>query len=102
VSTNYEGRSLASVRLDSSEKNGGNRDFILKYRLAGKKIDSGLLLYKGDKENFFLLTVQPPERVTTAQIPGREYIFIVDVSGSMHGFPIEISKKPTQGPYRRP
>jgi hypothetical protein len=26
-------------------------------------------------------------------IPGREYIFIVDVSGSMHGFPLEISKK---------
>jgi len=93
VSTNYEGRSLASVKLDSSEKNGGNRDFILKYRLTGKKIDSGLLLYKGEKENFFLLTLQPPERVTTGQIPGREYIFIVDVSGSMHGFPLEISKK---------
>jgi len=93
VSTNYEGRSLASIRLDATEKNGGNRDFILKYRLTGKKIESGLLLYKGEKENFFLLTVQPPERVTTSQIPGREYIFIVDVSGSMHGFPLEISKK---------
>lgn len=93
VTTNYEGRSLAAVKLDASEKNGGNRDFILKYRLSGKKIDSGFLLYEGQKENFFLLTVQPPERVTAAQIPGREYIFIVDVSGSMYGFPLEISKK---------
>ena len=37
--------------------------------------------------------MQPPRRVTSAEIPGREYIFIVDVSGSMHGFPLEISKK---------
>ena len=37
--------------------------------------------------------MQPPKRVATADIPGREYIFIVDVSGSMHGFPLEISKK---------
>ena len=37
--------------------------------------------------------LQPPKRVTLAQIPGREYIFIVDVSGSMYGFPLEISKK---------
>lgn len=27
------------------------------------------------------------------QIPGREYIFIVDISGSMYGYPLEISKK---------
>ena len=27
------------------------------------------------------------------QIPPREYIFIVDVSGSMHGFPLDISKE---------
>ena len=31
--------------------------------------------------------------MTEQQIPRREYIFIVDVSGSMHGFPIDISKK---------
>ena len=37
--------------------------------------------------------MQPPKKVTNAQIPGREYIFIVDVSGSMNGFPLEISKK---------
>ena len=48
---------------------------------------------QGEKENFFVLMMQPPKRVTNANIPGREYIFIVDVSGSMHGFPLEISKK---------
>ncbi|MBI5664432.1 MAG: AgmX/PglI C-terminal domain-containing protein [Nitrospirae bacterium] len=93
VNINYEGRSIATVKLDSSEKYGGNRDYVLKYRLAGEQTESGLLLYKGEKENFFLLMIQPPARVKMSEIPGREYIFIVDVSGSMHGFPLDISKK---------
>jgi Ca-activated chloride channel homolog len=92
VAINYDGPAAASVKLDNGESTGGNRDFILKYRLAGDAIESGLLLYKGEKENFFLCMVQPPRRVATAQIPRREYIFIVDVSGSMNGFPLDISK----------
>ena len=93
VDVHYHGNSTASIELEPSEKAGGNRDYILKYQLAGEQVESGLLLYQGEKENFFLLMLQPPKRVTLAQIPGREYIFIVDVSGSMHGFPLEISKK---------
>ena len=89
----YKGPDFATVTLDPSEKQGGNRDFILKYRLAGGKIESGLLLFEGKEENFFLLMLQPPKKVVTNQIPPREYIFIVDVSGSMHGFPLDISKK---------
>lgn len=90
---NYKGPGFATVTLDPSEKQGGNRDFILKYRLAGGKIETGLLLYEGKEENFFLLMMQPPKRVVKSRIPPREYIFIVDVSGSMHGFPLNISKK---------
>jgi Ca-activated chloride channel family protein len=89
----YDGPSRATIKLDPKEKSGGNRDFILKYQLAGGKVQSGLLLFKGEKEKFFLLMLQPPKRVTVNQIPPREYIFIVDVSGSMHGFPLDISKK---------
>jgi Ca-activated chloride channel family protein len=89
----YDGPSRASIKLDPSERYGGNRDFIIKYRLAGEKIESGILLFEGEKENFFLLMVQPPKRVTVNQISPREYIFIVDVSGSMYGFPLDMSKK---------
>jgi Ca-activated chloride channel family protein len=93
VNVAYDGPARALVTLDKLNKYGGNKDFILGYHLAGKKIESGMLLYKGEKENFFLLMLQPPKRVTPEQIPGREYIFIIDVSGSMHGFPLDISKK---------
>ena len=71
----------------------GNRDFIIQYRLMGDQIESGLLLYKGEKENFFLAMIQPPKQVIQEIIPPREYVFIVDVSGSMYGFPLDISKK---------
>ncbi|MEN8263787.1 MAG: VIT domain-containing protein [Nitrospirota bacterium] len=93
VNVNFDGTSIAEIKLDQTEKYGGNRDYILRYRLDGEQIESGLLLYEGEKENFFLLMMQPPERVSPSHIPGREYIFIVDVSGSMHGFPLDISKK---------
>jgi len=89
----YSGPAVATIRLDKSEELDGNRDYILRYRLDGDRIQSGLLLYEGERENFFLLMMQPPKRVMKEQIPGREYIFIVDVSGSMHGFPLDISKK---------
>lgn len=92
VKVEYEGKALAVVKLDESERFGGNRDFILKYRLSGGQIESGLLLYEGGNENFFLLMLEPPKRVEVSQIPPREYIFILDVSGSMHGFPLDISK----------
>lgn len=93
VKVKYEDPSRAKVFLEKSEAQGGNRDYILKYRLAGDQVETGLLLSKGEKENFFLLMLQPPKRVSLSMIPPREYIFIVDVSGSMHGFPLEISKK---------
>ena len=93
VDIRYQRSNCASIKLNSSEEFGGNRDFILKYRLSGGKIETGLLLSKGEKENFFLLMLQPPERVKEDQIPPREYMFIVDVSGSMNGFPLNISKK---------
>ncbi len=81
------------VRLDESEKNGGNRDVNVSYSLQGNEIASGVLLYEGADENFFLMMVQPPKKVLKENIPPREYIFIVDVSGSMWGFPMEVSKK---------
>jgi Ca-activated chloride channel homolog len=97
VNVSYAGPAVADVKLAPEEKNGGNRDFILRYRLEGDKIQTGLLLSEGAREKFFLLMMQPPRRVKTSNIPGREYIFIVDVSGSMYGFPLDVSKRLMKG-----
>jgi Ca-activated chloride channel family protein len=61
--------SRVHVTLDPNETNGGNRDFVLRYRLDGGTIQSGLMLYEGEDEHFFMLMVQPPRRVTAEQIP---------------------------------
>ncbi|HKU74707.1 MAG TPA: VIT and VWA domain-containing protein [Pyrinomonadaceae bacterium] len=89
----WVGQNVAQMTLDDSNPFQGNRDFVLRYRLASDQIASGLLLYQGVDENFFLYMAQPPKRVATDAIPAREYIFVVDVSGSMEGFPLNTSKR---------
>jgi Ca-activated chloride channel homolog len=93
VDVTWAGRNQAQIALDPAEKDGGNRDVVLRYRLSGAKVESGLILQDGPGEKFFLLTVEPPERVAATDIPPREYVFIIDVSGSMHGFPLDTAKK---------
>ena len=71
-----------------------NRDFIVRYRMADEKIAAGLSLSDEiEEEKFFALQVEPPTRVTPDTIPPREYIFVVDVSGSMNGFPLDTAKR---------
>lgn len=84
---------IAIINLDPREINGPNRDFILTYRLGTYAMNSGVLLYEHEDEHFFQANIQPPNLISDAIIPPREYIFILDISGSMFGFPLEISKK---------
>ena len=87
------GQGRAEFSLGDSDAAPNNRDFILRYRLEGDEIASGLLLYQGKDENFFLLTAQPPNALRPDEAPPREYIFVLDVSGSMNGFPLNTAKK---------
>src|SRR5262245_31683583 len=89
-SIEFQAPSVARVSLDNDT---GTTDFVLDYRLSGRVIQSGLMIFEGAQENFFLLTIQPPERIGTGDIPPREYIFVLDVSGSMHGFPLNTAKR---------
>ena len=85
----------ADVVLTADGRPADNRDFVLDYRLAGERIESGLMLYKGqgeNAENFFLAMVEPPKAVAASAISPRDYIFVVDISGSMHGFPLDTAK----------
>jgi len=70
-----------------------NKDFILKYHVAGGKIQDALLAHRGEKGGYFTLILQPPERVTVEDITPKELVFVLDTSGSMAGFPIEKAKE---------
>jgi len=91
IAVEYSGRTQAHVTIKDDRK-AATKDFVLHYRLAGDRIETGLLLYPGPEENFFLMMTAPPERVKPESVLPREYIFIVDVSGSMHGFPLDVAK----------
>src|SRR6267378_3496483 len=82
----------ALVRL-KDEATIPNKDFVLRYDVAGKKIEDALLLHSSDKGGFFTLILQPPERVTSEDVMPKELVFVLDTSGSMSGFPIEKAKE---------
>src|SRR2546429_2553836 len=82
----------ALVRL-KDEATIPNKDFVLRYDVAGKKIEDALLTHSSDKGGFFTLILQPPDRVTAEDVTPKELVFVLDTSGSMSGFPIEKAKE---------
>ncbi len=92
ISSYTEQGGATVVSLNPTAEPTNNRDFILNYRLAGDKIETGVMLYEGQDENFFLAMVEPPKAPAATAITPREYIFVVDISGSMHGFPLDTAK----------
>ena len=87
-----QGNHRVAVRLVDDGRPFNDRDFVLRYGLAGDVIESGLMLFEGQDENFFLAMVQPPRAPEPAAILSRDYVFVVDISGSMHGFPLDTAK----------
>lgn len=96
IQIDWKNEAAAQVTLSDAEDFAGNRDYILDYKLTGEEVDCGLMLHTAEEENFFMLMVQPPERIVLEEIPPREYIFILDVSGSMYGYPLETAKEVIQ------
>ncbi len=82
----------AIVRL-KNQKTIPNKDFILRFDVAGKKIADAVMTHRGQAGGFFTLMLQPPERVTAADVSPKEIVFVLDTSGSMQGFPIEKAKE---------
>ncbi len=93
INVTYPTTKTANIFLSKSNENAGNRDFILNYHLRGNNIESGLLLYEHEDENFFAFQMEPTKKIKLKDIPSREYLFIVDVSGSMNGYPLDVSKE---------
>src|SRR4029079_5684856 len=69
-----------------------NKDFILRYDVATQAIQDAVLTHRSDKGGFFTMILQPPDRITVADVTPKELVFVLDTSGSMSGFPIEKAK----------
>jgi hypothetical protein len=67
IVTHWTSDTEAEIGLDPSETQAGNRDFILRFRLQGDRIASGLMTANVNGEDFFLLMAEPPQRVSSEQ-----------------------------------
>ena len=93
VAIDFKAKDKAFVKIDTKAgEDAANRDFILRWKLGNDQVDAGLLLHRGESTNHFLLQIAPPPRVTLDQIPPRDYVIVLDVSGSMAGFPLDTAK----------
>ncbi|HVE38263.1 MAG TPA: VIT and VWA domain-containing protein [Planctomycetota bacterium] len=70
-----------------------NRDFVLRYRLAGGKIRAALATHRDASGGYFALMIHPPEKLADVPRSPREMIFVIDCSGSMNGRPLEVAKR---------
>jgi Ca-activated chloride channel homolog len=70
-----------------------NKDFILKYKVAGPGISDAILTHADKAGGYFTLILQPPDSVPDNRVVPREIIFVLDTSGSMWGFPLDMAKK---------
>jgi len=69
-----------------------NRDFVLRYRVAGEKIKSDLVTYQDDRGGYFTLMLYPPKELKNLTRQPVEMVFVLDCSGSMNGRPIAQAK----------
>ena len=97
IDVNRTGVSTAFVKLKNLAAI-PNKDFILKYSVAGDQISDAVLSQAAPASSklgpggYFTLILQPPARIPESDITPKELVFVLDTSGSMRGFPIEKAK----------
>jgi len=70
-----------------------DRDIVLSYSLAGEDPQAGVLSHFDDRGGFFTLMVEPPSTLRERDVRPKELVYVVDMSGSMHGEPLDTCKQ---------
>lgn len=70
-----------------------NRDFVLRWSIAGEAPGVGLLTHRDERGGYLDLQFQPQLDPRDMDITPRELTFILDVSGSMSGAPSQMSRE---------
>jgi Ca-activated chloride channel family protein len=83
------GRVQVSLNRDDSIP---NRDFVLRYRVAGDQVKSGWLTHQDARGGYFTLMLYPPADLKALRRHPLELVFVLDCSGSMSGKPIAQAK----------
>jgi Ca-activated chloride channel family protein len=88
------------VSLDPNDRI-PNKDFVLRYRVAGEQIKSSLLTHRDERGGFFTLMLYPPAELNELGRQALELVFVLDCSGSMSGRPLAQAKAAIEHALRR-
>ncbi|MBL8956833.1 MAG: VWA domain-containing protein [Myxococcaceae bacterium] len=69
-----------------------NKDFVLTWAPAGAQPSAHALTQNDRGEQYVMLMLQPPAEVEAKTVRPKEMVFLVDVSGSMGGQPLDTAK----------
>jgi len=92
ITNSSPAREKRTVKLSSLDSI-PNKDFVLRYKVAGKTVKSALVTHRDERGGFFTLMLYPPENLSYLKRAPMEMIFVLDCSGSMSGKPIAKAKQ---------
>ena len=92
IRVDRQGPSRAIVTLDRRDRI-PNKDFVLRWKTNPEEPVAGWVTHHDDLGGYFLLMLEPEARIPRTETAPREYVFVVDTSGSMNGFPLDQCKR---------
>jgi Ca-activated chloride channel family protein len=70
-----------------------NRDFVLRWEVAGDDLKTAMLTHTDERGGYFTLMLVPPAELSDLDRAPMEMVFVIDCSGSMHGGPLTLAKQ---------
>lgn len=100
IKKEMRGSQKARVQLSPLD-NVPNKDFVLRYKVAGETVKSALVTHRDQRGGFFTLMLYPPDDLQRLSRAPMEMVFVLDCSGSMNGRPIAMSKEAVRRALRK-
>jgi Ca-activated chloride channel homolog len=100
IKKNNEGSEKVRVQLSELD-NIPNKDFVLRFKVAGDTVKSALVTHRDQRGGFFTLMLYPPEDLKQLKRAPMEMVFVLDCSGSMSGEPIAKAKDAVKRALRK-
>ena len=92
ISAEWHGPDFVTATMNSQESI-PNMDFVLRFRVAGEHLKTAFMTHRDARGNFFALMLVPPARADRLARAPLEMVFVLDVSASMEGWPLQVSQE---------
>lgn len=89
ASSGDQGKAVVRLRKSDSVP---NKDFVLRYKLAGDGIRTSVVACQGERGGYVSMMLVPPREAASVKRRALEMVFVLDCSGSMAGEPLSQAK----------